>query len=252
MLKQKKIIVFGASGLLGSHVVVDLLNKGADVIAIDINVSALEKKITSTSINTGYSLDIIELDILSEEAVSNLFNQTSGISGVVNCSYPRNQTYGADFLDVSLSSFNENLSMHLGSAFFLMQQSAKYFQRSNSDFSFVNIASIYGTNSPEFNVYENTNMTMPVEYAAIKSAIIHLNKYVAKYINNSLFRVNSISPGGILNQQPSTFLEKYKKLTHGKGMLDVEDILGSISFLLSDEAKFITGQNIIIDDGFSL
>ena len=95
-------------------------------------------------------------------------------------------------------------------------------------------------------------MTMPVEYAAIKSAIIHLNKYVAAYVNNSKFRVNSVSPGGILDAQPETFLNRYKEKSLGKGMLDIDDIVGAVVFLLSDKTKYINGQNIIIDDGFTL
>lgn len=252
MLTQKKIIVFGASGLLGANVTIDLLNKNADVIAVDIDTNIIQQQLSAADIKINERLKIVELDITCEQSVIDFFLMQSNIAGVVNCSYPRNKTYGTHFLDVSLNSFNENCSMHLGSSFLLMQQSAKYFKCHNTAFSFVNVASIYGVVSPDFNVYENTEMTMPIEYAAIKSAIIHLNKYVVKYINNSLFRVNSISPGGILNGQPDMFLNKYKELTHGKGMLDVEDILGSISFLLSDDAKYITGQNIIIDDGFSI
>lgn len=252
MLTQKKVIVFGASGLLGTNVTINLLNQGSHVVAVDINFDILQEKLNQVVMKPDNKLELIVLDITSESSVVNFFLNQSGITGVVNCSYPRNQMYGTHFLDVSLSSFNENLSMHLGTSFLLMQQSAKYFNRFNSEFSFVNIASVYGVVPPDFNVYQDTEMTMPVEYAAIKSAIIHLNKYVVKYINNSLFRVNSISPGGIINGQPDVFLNKYKALTHGKGMLDAEDILGSISFLLSDDAKYITGQNIIIDDGFSI
>ena len=114
------------------------------------------------------------------------------------------------------------------------------------------ISSIYGVNAPRFEIYENTPMTMPVEYAAIKSAVLQLNRYLASYISDSRFRVNSVSPGGILDQQPGSFLEAYKKQTLGAGMLKPEDITGSIMFLLSDASRYINGQNIVVDDGFSL
>lgn len=93
---------------------------------------------------------------------------------------------------------------------------------------------------------------MPVEYAAIKSGLLHLNKYAVKYVSNSYFRINSVSPGGIFDSQPAAFLEAYKKKTHGAGMLDVRCMVGSIVYLLSDQSKFVTGQNIVVDDGFSL
>ncbi len=95
-------------------------------------------------------------------------------------------------------------------------------------------------------------MTMPVEYAAIKSALIHLSKYVVAYMNDSKFRVNVVSPGGILDKQPEEFIEAYKKETLGKGMLNVSDVVGSILYLLSDSAQYVNGQNLIVDDGFSL
>ena len=95
-------------------------------------------------------------------------------------------------------------------------------------------------------------MTMPVEYAAIKSALIHLTKYMAKYLKDKNVRVNCISPGGILDKQPESFLEQYKSNCLSKGMLDPEDIMGALVFLLSDASKFINGQNIIVDDGFTL
>ena len=64
--------------------------------------------------------------------------------------------------------------------------------------------------------------------------------------------MNCISPGGILDNQPEAFLQKYNARCGGKGMLDPQDINGSLLFLLSDASKYITGQNLIVDDGFSL
>lgn len=87
---------------------------------------------------------------------------------------------------------------------------------------------------------------------AIKAAIIYLNKYVSSYVKSSDFRVNSVSPGGILDSQPEKFLEAYTKETNGKGMLSAGDLVGTILFLLSDKSLYITGQNFIVDDGFTL
>ena len=64
--------------------------------------------------------------------------------------------------------------------------------------------------------------------------------------------MNSISPGGLFDAQPDAFLDKYKQLTMGAGMLNATDMTGSILFLLSEQSRYMTGQNLIIDDGFSL
>ena len=95
-------------------------------------------------------------------------------------------------------------------------------------------------------------MTSPIEYSAIKSGIISITKYLSKYYKKRNLRVNCISPGGIKNNQPNIFIENYNSSCNSKGLLDSEDLTGLILFLISDKSKYINGQNIIIDDGWSL
>ncbi|EKE75435.1 oxidoreductase [Gallaecimonas xiamenensis] len=251
-LANKTVLVAGAGGLLGSHLVKALLDAGAKVLAADLDVTLLASKLGRLGVdNASAMLELRALDITQEGDVKALF-ASADLDGAVNTTYPRNSRYGAHFFDVSLDSFNENLSLHLGSAFLFTQQCAAYFQARQRPFSLVNLSSIYGVIAPRFSVYEDTPMTMPVEYAAIKSAIVHLTKYVVAYVKDSRFRANSVSPGGLRDGQPPAFLAAYQGQSHGKGMLDVDDILGSILFLLSDASAYVTGQNLTIDDGFSL
>ncbi len=252
-LNNEKVLVVGAGGLLGSALVKELLLNGATVVAADLDTLRLTERLLSREIDVQKaSVSIVELNLTEAGAVADFFNNASGITGVVNSSYPRNKSYGNHFYDVNLSDFNENLTLNLGSSFLLMQQCAKYFERNKTPLSLVNISSIYGVVPPKFEIYENTKMTMPIEYAAIKSSLIHLSKYVTKYVADSRFRVNLVSPGGIFDYQPEDFLKAYKGKTFGKGMLDVNDVLGAIVFLLSSMSSFVNGQNIIVDDGFSL
>jgi NAD(P)-dependent dehydrogenase (short-subunit alcohol dehydrogenase family) len=114
------------------------------------------------------------------------------------------------------------------------------------------MSSIYGVVAPRFEVYENTTMTMPVEYAAIKAGLIHLTKYMAKYFKGKNIRVNSISLGGLKDGQPESFLDSYEQFCLNKGMLDAKDISGTLLYLLSDLSEYVNGQNITVDDGFTL
>lgn len=253
MLNEKKILIVGAGGLLGKQVVKDLLQHQATIIATDINIQGMQGKLAEHDVDIlNGNLTCLSLDLNNEQQVKNFFQELDYLDGVVNCTYPRNKNYGRHFFEVSLNDFNENISLHLGSSFLLTQQCAALFLRAKHPLSLVNIASIYGVIPPKFSIYEDTTMTMPIEYAAIKSAIIHINKYVANYVNHSDFRVNSVSPGGIFDNQPNAFVEQYKKCTLGTGMLDVSNITGAILFLLSDYSKYMNGQNLIVDDGFSL
>lgn len=253
LLKDKTIIVAGAAGLLGCRLVAGILAQGGKVIAADINIETMKERLNNLSVDlTNTRLQLKAFDITNSDSVKQFLAEFSDIDGAVNATYPRNKTYGAHFFDVTLESFNENLSLHLGSAFLFTQQCAAYFNLHKTPFSLVNISSIYGVVAPKFDIYDNTPMTMPVEYAAIKSALLHLNKYAAAYINDSRFRINCVSPGGLFDHQPDAFLEAYKKNTHGTGMLDVEEMVGSVLYLLSEQSKYVTGQNIVVDDGFSL
>lgn len=251
MLDAKTIAVFGAGGLLGSTLVQALLDAGARVLASDIKLDAMQRAF-ETRLLAGDNLSLQVLDIADKSALSAFLSEHDRLDGAVNCSYPRNKNYGAHFFDVDLASFNENLGLHLGAHFQLMQACAAQFVASKYPFALVNISSIYGVIAPKFEVYDNTPMTMPVEYAAIKSALIHLSKYTAAYVADSRFRVNCISPGGLLDGQPRAFLDAYESHTFGTGMLKPKDMVGTIMFLLSEHSKFINGQNIIVDDGFSL
>jgi NAD(P)-dependent dehydrogenase (short-subunit alcohol dehydrogenase family) len=95
-------------------------------------------------------------------------------------------------------------------------------------------------------------MVSPIEYSAIKSGIISITKYLAKYCKGENIRVNCVSPGGILDNQPEVFLEKYNATCSSKGMLDAQDISGTFIYLLSDASKYLNGQTIVVDDGWSL
>jgi len=195
------------------------------------------------------------VDINSKASVMALISAVHArygrIDAVVNSAYPRNAQYGRKFFDVTHEDFCENISLNLGGMFLVCQKMAEYFQQQGHG-NIVNIASIYGVTAPKFEIYENTAMTMPVEYAAIKSAVIHLTKYMAKYLKGSHIRVNSISPGGILDKQPAAFLTAYKKLCNDKGMLDPVEITNALLFLISDISLYINGHNLIVDDGFSV
>ena len=114
------------------------------------------------------------------------------------------------------------------------------------------ISSIQGIQAPKFEHYSNLKMSSPIEYSAIKSGVISITKYLSKYYKKKNIRVNCISPGGIEDNQPKLFKKRYKNSCNSKGLLDANDISNALKFLLSEKSKYINGQNLIIDDGWSL
>lgn len=252
MLKGKKILVVGAAGLLGREIVRSIIQEGGKVVAADVSVEALTT--FSETLGSGI-VGSVEIDITSKYSILKVLEycegSMGGLDGAVNTAYPRNKNYGRKVFEVTYEDFAENLGLHLGGYFIFMQQCAAYAQEKGEPFSLVSMSSIYGVMAPRFEVYEGSNMTMPVEYAAIKSGLLHLNKYFVSYMKGTGFRANSVSPGGLLDGHDERFLEKYNSHCMGKGMLDPSDITGAVSFLLSDSSRYVVGQNLIVDDGFS-
>lgn len=256
MLNGKVVVITGGAGLLGREFVTAVASHHGIAVIADIDDAALErvKAEFENRFSTG-SIDSISLDITSvvsiQKMLSTLHERYGKIDAIVNNAYPRNNNYGKHFFDVAYEDFCENLNLHLGGYFLVSQQAAAYFKRQGHG-SIINIASVYGVVAPRFEVYAETSMTMPVEYAAIKSAIIHLTKYMAKYLKGTGIRVNAISPGGISDSQSEVFLGRYAEQCLSKGMLDPKDLRGTLIYLLSDLSEYVNGQNIIVDDGFSL
>jgi len=252
LLKDKKIAVFGAGGLIGSAIVRGALAQGASVTAVDLQSEQLIEVLSEVGDDECQALSFAEVDACEERSVKGFFDSNADLDGMVNAIYPRGKGYGAEFLEVNGQDFLANVSLQVGSAFVIAQACAEYFKSRNEPFSLVNLASIYGSFTPRFNIYDGTAMTMPVEYAVAKAGMLQLSKYVAKYIGNTKFRVNCVSPGGVFDGQPESFVEGYRKYTHGQGLLGADDVVGVCLFLLSDLSSRITGQDVKVDDGFSL
>jgi NAD(P)-dependent dehydrogenase (short-subunit alcohol dehydrogenase family) len=241
-LEKKIIIITGGNGLLGSAIIEKLIEDGAFVINLDINHK------------TNESLSNIECDITNQESVDSslnlIINKYEKIDGLVNNAYPRTQDWGNKFEDIKLDSWKKNIDWQLNSYFYMSQQVAMQMAKQKSG-SIINIASIYGVIGPDFTVYDGTNMTMPAGYAAIKGGLINLTRYMASYFGPHKVRVNTVSPGGIFDNQNISFVENYEKKVPLRRMGLPEDITPSVSFLLSNESKYITGQNLIVDGGWT-
>jgi len=256
VLKNRVVVITGGAGLIGQAFVKAVIEENGIAIIADINKELGEevKETLSKELKTK-NIDFVQLDITSKDSLNKcidyLDNKYRRVDALVNNAYPRNKNYARHFFDVEYEDFVENIGLNLGGYFTTSQQFSKYFQKQKHG-NIINISSIYGVMAPKFEVYDNTLMTMPVEYAAIKSGLIHLTKYMAKYFKGMNIRVNTLSPGGIFDNQPEKFLEAYKKECLNKGMLDKSDLKGTLVYLLSDMSKYVNGQNIIVDDGFSI
>ena len=246
------ILVTGAGGTIGSAIVEDLLNNGFNLILCDIKKNNFLKKVEKKYKNQIYfkKADITKLNNLKKFLKFGK-RKHKIIHGAIHCAYPRSKNFGVKFEKLKIKDLNYDLTNQLGSTIIFSQQILKLFRKQKYG-NLILISSIMGVKSPDFEVYRGTKMNSPIEYSAIKSGVISIVKYLAKYLKNENIKINCLSPGGIIGNQSKTFKKNYKKKCISKGLLSAKDLCFSIKFLLSEKSKFINGQNLIVDDGWSL
>ena len=242
ILKDKVIIITGGSGLIGREIVKDVASKGGIAINADINIE--------TDLDKGH----LYVDISDEQsiqgAVDAVYQIWGRIDGLVNCAYPRTKDWGAFFEDIPLDSWRKNVDFQLNSYFVFCQRVLKIMARQKYG-AIVNIASIYGIVGNDFTLYEEYGGTSPAAYSAIKGGIINFTRYLASYYGRQGIRVNCVSPGGIFDHQHPSFVARYEAKVPMGRLGNPEDIAPAVSFMLSDEAQYITGQNLAIDGGWT-
>ncbi|MBX3740904.1 MAG: SDR family oxidoreductase [Akkermansiaceae bacterium] len=241
-LRDKVVVVTGGSGLIGRALLENIRREGGTPVNADLNPAA------------GDDWDFVRCDITSEDDIRSLVEQVVArhgrIDGWVNNAYPRTKDWGAHFEDIPDASWKRNVDVQMNSVFTCCQHVLKHMGARGGG-SIVNIASVYGVVGPDFGVYDGTPMTMPAAYSAIKGGIVNFTRYLASYYGPRGVRVNCVSPGGVFDHQPEEFVNQYVKKTPLRRMAAPEDITPAVAFLLSDEASYVTGHNLMVDGGWT-
>lgn len=244
-LKDKVIIVAGANGLIGREIVREMQEYDATVVSADISFDTeAGDKFSTFHLDLGDNASI-------EELVAFTLENHGKIDGLINAAYPRTKDWGKyRFEDTPFSHWKDNVELQLNSVFYLDQQILKVMERQGFG-SVVNFGSIYGIVGNDFTIYEDYGGTSPAEYCAVKGGIINFTRYLASYFGKYNVRVNCVCPGGIWDHQREEFVRNYNHRCPMKRMGNPDDIAPLCLFLVSDGAKYITGQIIAADGGWT-
>jgi NAD(P)-dependent dehydrogenase (short-subunit alcohol dehydrogenase family) len=246
--ERKIVLITGGAGLIGCEIAKGFHDFKATVYIGDNNPEIASK------LKEYPDIRFVNLDVTDEQsiktAVAAVISAEDRIDVLVNCAYPRSSDWGVKFEQVPAKSWQENLNAHLGGYFLTCRIVAEQMKK-NEGGSIINLASIYGSVGPDFTIYEGTSMTMPAAYSAIKGGILAFSKYLATYYAKSNIRVNSISPGGIFDNQPASFVEKYSQRTPLGRMARSSEVVGGAIYLASDASSYVTGHDLVIDGGWT-
>lgn len=243
-MRKKVVLLTGCNGQLGEQLIVSLLSENFKIYGIDIDEPMVKHK----------SHDFIYkcVDITSESEVGNLVTEINEESGRVDVVI-NNAAIGTfeHFQLRSKKDFMRVMEVNVFGAFNIIKNTINLFDTKDHPGNIINIGSIYGLVSSDPNIYEDLNRMNSEVYSASKAGVIQLTKYFAVHLAKLGICVNAISPGGIYNQHPEKFLASYSQKTPMGRMASVEEVSSAVMIFCKNNNRYLTGQNLTIDGGFT-
>ena len=257
-LSGKVAIVTGAAGQLGGEYVRALLEAGASVSAFDIRLDSPKGKLKEIESN---KLLPVMANITSRKSVEqglkivlSHFGKPHILINNAAIDVPPNASEHdtGPFETCSESSWKIMMDVNLKGTFLCCQVIGGYMAETGGG-SIINISSIYGILSPDQRIYayKVKPFFKPVTYCISKAGVLNLTRYLASYWARKNVRVNTLTLGGVFNNQDKIFLKNYTSKVPLGRMARQDEYNGAIIFLASDASSYMTGSNIIIDGGYS-
>ena len=249
-LENKTIVVTGATGQLGSVIATALAAAGAEVISVGRDSQKLISLRNKLKNFGGENYPICKIDFSStievKRSITDLLNRHQEVDGLVHCAISRPSQLSLDNSELTFKSAVEENAI---GTFFLWERFSELMSKKGGG-SLVYIGSIFGVVSPDFKIYEDTNMGTEPDYMFLKSGMLGLSRYYANKYGESKVRSNVITLGGIEAAQPEVFKVRYAKKTSLKRMATPADVVGPCIFLLSTASEYVTATELVVDGGY--
>ena len=265
-LTGRVAVVTGGVGLLGAEFCRTLAEAGAAVAVVDLNGSA-SQVVADSLTSSGYGALALATDITQpgsvNDAVEKVLSAFGRIDVLVNSAaldpkfdpdaVNKGITPGA-FEDYPLDLWNLALNVNLTGMFLMTQACVKPMLERGKKGSIINICSTYGLNGPDQRIYVKEGKRVafkPVYYTVTKAGVMGFTKYLAAYYAETEIRVNALTPGGVFNNHEDYFVKNYSARTILGRMAHKDEMNGALLFLASDASSYMTGNNLVVDGGWT-
>lgn len=250
-LTGKVIIITGGYGYLGKSIVNHLVYYNATVV-----VGARDIRKFNQAFELNDKIIFQEIDVADEESIKTgftaVYKRFKKIDALINNAF---YLSGSSPEEMTLADFNNGIDGTLSSVFRCVKSIIPYFKNKQSS-KIINVSSMYGVQAPDFSVYNDSPQYLnPPHYGVAKAGVVQLTKYYASYLGKYNINVNTVTPGPFPSdkvQKDVDFMNKLKNKTVLDRIGFPEDLAGIFTFLVSDAANFVTGQNFIIDGGWTI
>jgi NAD(P)-dependent dehydrogenase (short-subunit alcohol dehydrogenase family) len=265
-LSGRVAVVTGGAGLLGTEFCRTLAEGGAPVAVVDVNLPGAQK-LAARLCDDGYQAKAYGVDITNRDAVHELANtvvkdfgrldilvNSGALDPKFDAAASEKGIAPGNFEDYPLEQWNSALNVNLTGMFLITQACVKPMLDQGKKGSIINICSTYGLNGPDQRIYIKDGKRVafkPVYYTVTKAGVMGFTKYLAAYYAGTEIRVNALTPGGVFNDHEEYFVKNYSAKTILGRMARKDEMNGALLFLASDASSYMTGNNVVVDGGWT-
>jgi NAD(P)-dependent dehydrogenase (short-subunit alcohol dehydrogenase family) len=252
-LTGKTVFITGGAGYLGSAYCEALAELGANIAIVDLKTDLGEALAQRISKQYGTKAMAVACNITDPVSVREALAKTQSAYGsldvLINNAYSGNKNR---FETITYEEWRANIDIGLNAVFYTVREAFEMLKVSKG--VVLNTASMYGVVAPDYRMYEGNPHAVPASYNAAKGGVVQLTKYLASFLSPHGIRVNAVSPGAFPHAWQVADEEFHKRLSAKAPLNRVgvpDDLKGVVALLCSDAGKFMTGQNILVDGGWT-
>ena len=251
-LRGRTALITGGSGYLGQSLARALAEAGANVVVTSRDRTRAQSVVDELPTMEGAVHRSVVLDHMNESSINSGFDAAVEAVGQVDILINNGQQgHALDLTNVTAEAFGKDLQNATG-YFILARRMRDHLVERDAPGSIVMIGSMYGVVGSYPDAYDGVCVASPVQYHTLKGGIIHMTRHLGVYWAKDNVRVNCLSPGPFPNTNvPGEMVDRLKTKSPMGRMGLPHELKGALLLLVSDAGSYITGQNLLVDGGWT-